>query len=137
MHCPACGASQDESNRYCPRCGSTVAGSSPVQQVVTPPPQPPYPGYPPYPYMTPMPRYQRIESYLLASMVLGITSVFFYPAGVILGILAIVFYINGKRRIQADPTLGGQGMAGLVTGIVGLTVSAAFWIIVAVAAAHG
>jgi hypothetical protein len=58
----------------------------------------------------------------IASMVIGILSIILYPAGLVTGTLAIVFWYLARRQIsQQPPTHKGMGMAvaGLVTGIIG------------------
>jgi hypothetical protein len=55
-----------------------------------------------------------------ASLVLGIIGILILP--IVFSVLAIVFASIARREIEADPSLGGKGLAtaGLVTGIVGL-----------------
>lgn len=62
----------------------------------------------------------------IASLVLGIVSILFvsrFIIAVACGVLAIIFGIKGKKR-------GGQGMAtaGFITGIIGLSLQAVFFI---------
>jgi hypothetical protein len=68
----------------------------------------------------------------VASMVLGILSIalcwLYGIVGLVLGILAIVFGVQGRRR----PDGHGMATAGLVTGILGVVFST-FWVIVFVA----
>ena len=68
-------------------------------------------------------------------MILGICSIAFYLAGLILGGLAIAFYIKGKNKIEMDPMLKGSamGIAGLVTGIVGGVLCTVLWTVVGIA----
>lgn len=96
-----------------------------------PPPsygQVPPPGYsyPPPGYGYPRPR---TEGMAVASMVLGITSIFFCYLGVLIGPVAIGLSIAGRRSINAEPpgAVTGKGMAtaGLVTGIIGTLIWAA------------
>jgi hypothetical protein len=66
--------------------------------------------------------------YAIASLVLGIFSIFpgVYLGGIVFGILAIVFSKMATARISAGgASINGQGLAtaGLVTGIVGLSIS--------------
>jgi hypothetical protein len=95
------------------------------------PPPPPPPGFPPgqnppYSYGAPMPA--KAPGMAVASMVLGILSVtiglclWFLPA---LPILAVVFGHIALSKIAAQ-RLPGRGMAltGLITGYVGLGISA-------------
>lgn len=57
------------------------------------------------------------DGFAIAALVLGILSLI---TGVLLGILAIVFGVIAKRRIEENPSLGGEGMAkaGLIMGII-------------------
>lgn len=45
--------------------------------------------------------------------------------GIILGALAIIFGVLGKKKLTTDPSLGGRGMAlaGIILGIIGLVIS--------------
>jgi hypothetical protein len=68
------------------------------------------------------------SGYAIASLVLGILSIIpgLYFGGIVMGILAIVFSRMAMTRIRATPSsINGQGFAtaGLVTGIVGLSLS--------------
>ena len=68
------------------------------------------------------------SGYAVASLVLGVLSIVpgVYVGGLVMGILAIVFSRMAMTRIKAMPgSLNGQGLAtaGLVTGIVGLSLS--------------
>ena len=62
----------------------------------------------------------------ITALVLGILSVvlFFIPGlPVLLGILAIVFAVLGRKRVRrGEANNGGMAIAGLVTGIVGLLI---------------
>jgi hypothetical protein len=73
------------------------------------------------------------EGLFVASLILGICSILFYPLGIILGALAIVFYAIGLKHLSVQPGLRGKGMgiAGLVTGIIGAAASILFWAAVA------
>lgn len=63
---------------------------------------------------------KRTSGKAIASLVLGIVGLIIVP--VICSTLAIIFGVMGRNETEADPTLGGRGMAtaGLVLGIVGL-----------------
>lgn len=110
----------------CPTCGSPIhvesgAGSQP--QAASVPPPCPTPLAPP-PVQGPAPT----NGYAIASLVLGILSIVpgVYVGGLIMGTLAIVFSKMATTRIKAAVgSLNGQGLAtaGLVTGIVGLSLS--------------
>jgi uncharacterized membrane protein YedE/YeeE len=75
----------------------------------------------------------------VAALVLGIVSIALGwilagIIGIVTGILAIVLAVLAKKKITADPTVGGKGAAtaGLVTGIIGLVMYLAIWIFMAV-----
>jgi hypothetical protein len=55
-----------------------------------------------------------------AALVLGIVGIFICP--IVCSVLAIIFGQQAKREIDADPDLGGRGVAqaGFILGIVGL-----------------
>lgn len=101
----------------CPVCGATVT----IEEA--PPPMPP----PPLPLAGPAPAVQA-SGHAVASLVLGILSIFpgLWLGGFITGTLAIIFSRIAENRIKAgDGRLGGRGLAtaGLVTGIIGLSLS--------------
>lgn len=84
---------------------------------VTPPP--------PLPPLVPA---GQTSGYAIASLVLGVLSIVpgMYLGGLVMGILAIVFSRMAMARIKATQgSINGQGLAtaGLVTGIVGLSLS--------------
>ena len=71
-----------------------------------------------------------------ASLVLGIVSIALGwilggILGIITGILAIILAVVAKKKIKADPNMGGKGAAtgGMVTGIIGTVLYLAIWII--------
>ena len=122
-------------DQKCEKCGALVQGNpedpgrtgqcsgcgAPIRVTTSfpcPPPLPP-----------PVQGVVQTSGYAVASLVLGILSIFpgVYLGGLIMGILAIVFSRMAMSRITAQPRLvNGQGLAtaGLVTGIVGLSISA-------------
>ena len=93
-----------------------------------PPPMPPVP--PPMPYGVPpmMPGQQLPKGMSVASLVLGIVSLF--CAGIVTGILAIVFGAKA-RGLCNQGRYGGKGMAtaGLVMGIIGTVLTSIIWIL--------
>lgn len=154
--CDNCGLGNTEEASFCVQCGAPLAtepeaaAAIPVPEgdgaaapgPAVPPPagpwQPPAmlpPGHPPYLIVT-APKY---VGFAIASMVLGIVSIWMYPLGFILGILGIVFWKTAVDRLAANPTMRGAGMAtaGLVCGIIGIVVSLLFWIVVIIAIASG
>ncbi|MFV2121963.1 DUF4190 domain-containing protein, partial [Streptomyces sp. Act-28] len=66
----------------------------------------------------------------IASMVIGIVSLvtcFLYGFGIVLGILALVFGIIGRKRVRrGEASNGGMATAGIVTGAVGIVLGALF-----------
>jgi Domain of unknown function (DUF4190) len=63
---------------------------------------------------------QRTSGKAIAALVLGIVSIFAF--GFIAGLIAIILGVLARKEIDADPSLGGRGLAtaGLVLGIVGV-----------------
>lgn len=105
---------------------------------------PPPPEYGAAPYGAPVygaPQYggpvvgQQRNGFGIASMVLGILSVvlFFIPGlPVVLGVLAIVFAVLGRKRVtRGEANNGGMAIAGLVTGIIGLLIGIVVVIVIA------
>ncbi len=91
-------------------------------------PQQSAPVTPPPPLRPPVQQAAQTSGYAIASLVLGILSIVpgVYLGGLVMGILAIVFSRMAMTRIKAQPgSINGQGLAtaGLVTGIVGLSLS--------------
>lgn len=94
----------------------------------------PYPGYPGYPGYQGMNQtgWQAgpANGMGITAMVLGIiaTVLFcFYGLGVILGVLAVIFGFIGRGRAQrGEATNGGMALAGIILGIIGALISAAF-----------
>lgn len=73
----------------------------------------------------------RTSGKAIASLVLGIISLFLF--GVIAGVLAIVFGFQARKETEADPSLGGRGLAtaGMALGIIGVvlwTIIILIWI---------
>jgi hypothetical protein len=68
------------------------------------------------------------NGYGVAAMVLGIVSVCLfclYGFGALLGILAIVFGVLGRKRVQrGEATNAGQALAGIVLGIASIVITA-------------
>lgn len=63
---------------------------------------------------------QRTSGKAIAALVLGIVSIFAF--GFIAGVIAIILGVLARKEIDADPSLGGRGLAtaGLVLGIIGI-----------------
>ena len=70
--------------------------------------------------MAEWPLEQRTEGRAIASLVLGILGFVAFP--VVPSVLAIWLGVTAKQRIQADPALGGEGLAtaGIILGVVEL-----------------
>ncbi|MGW0545665.1 DUF4190 domain-containing protein [Streptomyces altiplanensis] len=90
-----------------------------------------YPGYPGYGGPAGWAGQQGpANGFGITAMVLGIISVTFFCAyglGIILGILALIFGILGRKRVQrGEATNSGMALAGIILGIVGFVLSAAF-----------
>ncbi len=77
----------------------------------------------------------------VTALVLGITSIFpgLYFIGLLLGPLAVIFAILGRKRVKrGEADNGGMATAGLITGIVGTLLAAAATVVVIVLAhSHG
>jgi hypothetical protein len=99
--CTACGARLGPGQQYCGACGAPVSGVLPG------------------PLAAPL-RPSETSGKAIAALVLGIVGVLFVP--LVCSIQAIVLGRQAKREIQAEPRLGGEGMAtaGTVLGVVGL-----------------
>ncbi|MFD7324602.1 DUF4190 domain-containing protein [Streptomyces sp. NPDC059875] len=90
-----------------------------------------YPGYPGYPgYGQPGWQAAPANGMGTAAMVIGIVAVVgfcLYGLGVVLGILALVFGIIGRKKVQrGEANNGGMATAGIVLGAIGILVSAVF-----------
>ncbi|WP_274562500.1 DUF4190 domain-containing protein [Streptomyces spiramyceticus] len=90
-----------------------------------------YPGYPGYAGQTGWAGQQGpANGFGITAMVLGIIAVTFFCAyglGIILGILALIFGILGRKRVQrGEATNNGMAVAGIILGIVGFVLSAVF-----------
>ncbi|WP_137993069.1 DUF4190 domain-containing protein [Streptomyces vilmorinianum] len=93
-----------------------------------------YPGYPGYPatggYGQPGWQQPPSNGMGTASMVLGIIAVAgfcLYGLGIVLGVLALIFGIIGRKKVQrGEANNGGMATAGIVLGAIGTLVSAAF-----------
>lgn len=82
---------------------------------------------------------RRVEGNATASLVLGIAGLVVCP--LVCSILAIVFGNSAKRKLEADPSLEGEGFAkaGVILGWVGIALFAVgvLFFIVAVAISAG
>jgi hypothetical protein len=104
-------------------------------------PPPTAPGYDPgygygYGYGYPAPLVQPSNGMGIAGLVLGIVSVFMigFP---VTNILAIVFGAQGRAKARrGEATNGGQALAGIILGVVGLALFALIIILVLYAASQ-
>ncbi|WP_329401976.1 DUF4190 domain-containing protein [Streptomyces melanogenes] len=93
---------------------------------------PAYPGYPGYGYGHPgwTGMGAPLNGFGTTALVLGIISVVLFcmwGLGIILGILALVFGFLGRGRAKrGQATNGGQALAGIILGAVGIVVSGVF-----------
>ncbi|MFD9792403.1 DUF4190 domain-containing protein [Streptomyces sp. NPDC059070] len=93
---------------------------------------PAYPGYPGYGYGHPgwTGMGAPLNGFGTTALVLGIISVVLFclwGLGIILGILALIFGFLGRGRAKrGEATNGGQALAGIILGVVGIVVSGAF-----------
>lgn len=115
MNCPNCGTDNPYGSTYCSGCGAPISAQppySPYNAGPTPPYGQPY--APPSPYCGAPTYEQPAKGMSIASLVLGIISIFLIP--IITGPLAIIFagVAKSKGNTQKITT------AGLVTGIVGV-----------------
>ncbi|MCX4723427.1 DUF4190 domain-containing protein [Streptomyces sp. NBC_01306] len=91
-----------------------------------------YPGYPGYGGQGGWNTMQQAPAngYGVAALVLGILSVVIFCAwglGIILGTLALIFGILGRKRAnRGEANNGGMALAGIILGPIGIVVSAAF-----------
>ncbi|WP_307798861.1 DUF4190 domain-containing protein [Streptomyces beijiangensis] len=104
-----------------------------------------YPGYPGYGGQGGWNTMQQAPTngFGIAGMVLGILSVVIFCAwgiGIVLGVLALIFGILGRKRAnRGEASNGGMALAGIILGSIGIVVSSAFlgFIIWAVANDNG
>jgi type II secretory pathway pseudopilin PulG len=145
MFCFKCGASMPETATVCPQCATPVsnAPASPASSPAAPPPpvsawlnvpaaQTQYPQTPPYP--SPVQPYGQAQTdgQAVASLVLGIASLFLCLS-VLAGIPAIILgHISWSRIRRSMGRLKGEGMAlaGLIMGYISIP-----WILIIAAIA--
>lgn len=110
--------------------------AQPPQPPQQPPPPPQQPGQWQPPAQAGSPQFagapgaqQRTPGKATAALVLGIIGIFILP--IVCSTLAIIFGVQARNEIDADPSLGGRGMAtaGMVLGIVGIALGI-LWAIV-------
>ncbi|WP_405776643.1 DUF4190 domain-containing protein [Streptomyces sp. NBC_00859] len=95
-----------------------------------------YPGYPGYGGQSGWnsPQQRPANGYGVAALVLGILSVVIFCAwglGIILGTLALIFGILGRKRAnRGEANNGGMALTGIILGPIGIVVSAAFLAVV-------
>ena len=119
--CVYCGAEMEDQAAYCTRCGKAAGtGGENFQPYGT------YgqPGGVPYQNQRYYGESGRYNGMAIASLVLGLISIFFNAFYLVPSILAIIFGILGRSQIKKNPSCQGMGMAtaGLVLGIVFLAI---------------
>jgi hypothetical protein len=114
MYCSKCGEQNADESKFCKNCGAALTQVVDTSRL-THEPRPPV--------IQQVDKTTRTSGLAIASLVLGILSVFFSP----LGILAIIFGGVAISQTGKDTTLGGRGMA--ITGLVLGIVIIAIWII--------
>lgn len=103
----------------------------------TPPPPPPYeaPQYGAPQYGGPLISAPR-NGFGVAALVLGILaliSFFTVVGGIVLGLLALVFGILGRKRAKrGEANNGGMALAGAITGGIGLVLTIGYLVVIAV-----
>ncbi|MFB7917836.1 DUF4190 domain-containing protein [Streptomyces sp. NPDC056061] len=127
-----------------------IAPNGPGQQVppaagqygypAAPAPQYGYPGYPGYP-QAPWGGPQPANGMGTAAMVLGIlalcTFCMYGIPSIVLGVLALIFGILGRKRVQrGEANNSGQALSGVIMGSIGIAIGVAFiaffvWLLVA------
>jgi hypothetical protein len=132
MRCPYCGSvvepmSDAQGTLVCPACQNTgqTFAAQPNWAPVAPATANWEPQAPPPPLAPQRQGDMRTPGKVVAALVLGIAGVVLFPIGLILGTLAIIYAVKGRKELQNSPTgTPGDGMAtaGLVLGIVGLVV---------------
>lgn len=145
--CKNCGAQMNESERFCPNCGTdTMAGGTPDQNMQQPnmnynqQPNMNYNGQPNMNYnQQPNMNYNggvqgKYNPFAIASFVCSMVGIIF--AGLIMGVLAVIFAAVAKNRAKTNPDEKGKGLAtaGLVIGIIEIIVMIWFMIVAAQAA---
>ncbi|MCF3963682.1 DUF4190 domain-containing protein [Streptomyces fuscigenes] len=59
--------------------------------------------------------------------VIGVLMSWYWPAGLVLGVLAVVFGVAGRKRVaRGEAANAGAAQAGLILGAVGLVLTAVF-----------
>ena len=106
--CNCCGEPMDDQAKFCTRCGSSSEG---------------YNEYNPYGNTQFYPPMEKTSGFAVASLVLGIVSVFFNAFWMIPSVLAIIFGIIGYLQSKKPGYKGGgMAIAGLVLGIIFLAI---------------
>jgi len=103
---------------------------------VPPPPMPPPPGMPPTPPsgMPPMPPsggQSPTNGLAVTAMILGIVSICF---GYLAGIPAVIFGFLGKKKAAETGVGGGQALAGIILGFIGIVIGVLWTILFLVGA---
>jgi hypothetical protein len=117
--CPTCGNAVGQSANFCARCGSSLEGAAHVAPPAVPSAVPSAaPETVPPPIATVAPTRPPVNSFAVASLVLGI--VWIYWVG---SVLALVFGYIAQRQIkESNGAESGEGMAraGIILGWIGI-----------------
>jgi hypothetical protein len=120
--CPQCGASSAEDAKFCAGCGASfsAAGETPTATQAEAPAAAPYVAPPQQPQYAPTQTPTGKEGFAIASLILGILSLFFmcvWYLAIPMAILAIIFGSMGKSSIQ-----GTLATIGMILGVVGIVI---------------
>ena len=104
-YCTSCGAEIAPGQRFCGTCGRVVEGPAPGS------------------VGSMRDSAAQTSSKAVASLALGVAGFVLLP--VVCSVLAIILGSQAKHEIEADPRLGGEGMAraGVILGWIGLVFS--------------
>ncbi|MFV1990799.1 MAG: hypothetical protein ACC652_08690, partial [Acidimicrobiales bacterium] len=120
--CTSCGTKLAEGAEHCGNCGSALdtAAAEPSQ-----------PSFLAQPEQTPYPVQESKNGLALAAMILGIVGLVLFwtiALGVILGALALIFGLIGRKRAKAAPgnVNAGKALAGIILGAGAIAASLLF-----------
>ena len=131
-YCTKCGASITEGAKYCENCGEPVPQMNSCQHTENNETEYSYVERKTTPSDTEMNPEKPVNGFAIASLILGILAVVlmfvsWHPAlavpDILFGILAIVFGTIGMKRAKLNNSPSGIAIAGLVCGIVSVSVA--------------
>jgi hypothetical protein len=129
-YCSHCGSGNPEGSSFCNQCGAPFGAAATRGGPLPGPPV--YP--PPYasPYSYPQYDYRRNSGFAVASLVIGILSI--WPLVLIGSVLALIFGIIATTEVRRAPQeYKGSGMA--TAGIILGSVSGVFWLLIVISMA--